>query len=69
MIQQAIDELNVVRDTVDTLEQEEEEAYYNLPDGLQMSERGSRMEDAYSHLQDAVSSIEDAISPLESAAE
>ena len=69
MIKQSIDELNAIMDAVDNLEQEEESAYYNLPEGLQMSERGMKMEDAYGHLQDAVSAIADAINYLESAAE
>jgi len=57
-IQEAYDKLNDVRE-------EEEEAYDNLPEGLQCSERGDLMQDAIDNLDEAVSSLDEVISNLD----
>lgn len=59
-IQDAHDVLDGVRD-------EEEEAYDNMPEGLQYSERGDLMQEAIDNLDDAVTSLDDVISYLEDA--
>ena len=48
------------RDHVDALQRQEEEAFDNLPESLQDSERGSAM-------QEAISSLEEASGDLQSA--
>lgn len=60
-------QLGELRDIVDDLYSQEEEAFYNLPEGLQVSDRGAAMEEAYGNLSDAVDSINSAIESLESA--
>lgn len=57
-IQEAHDELDDVRN-------EEEEAYDNMPEGLQLSERGDTMQEAVDNLDDVVGCLDDAISNLE----
>lgn len=57
-IQDAYDTLNDVRN-------EEEEAYDNMPEGLQLSERGDTMQEAIDLLDEAVTSLDDVISNLE----
>lgn len=64
-----INALNELRDSIDVLEGEEEDGYFNLPEGLQESERGAKMEEAYGLLGEASESIDTAIEALESAAE
>lgn len=64
-----INALNELRDSIDVLEGEEEDCYYNLPEGLQSSDRGMKMEEAYGLLSEASDGIGTAIEALESAAE
>ena len=46
---------------------DEQEAFDNLPEGLQESERFSKMEEAIDGLEDAISSIESASENIENA--
>ena len=60
--------LEAVRDAYSDLEavkNEEEEAYDNLPEGLQDGEKGDLMQDAIASLEDALGMLDDAISSLE----
>ena len=57
-IQNAHDVLDEVRD-------EEEEAYDNMPEGLQYSERGDLMQEAIDNLDEAVCLLDDVISSLD----
>jgi predicted outer membrane protein len=52
---------------IDVLRDEEEEAYENLPESIQESERGETMTDAIGNLEDAISTLEDATSCLSDA--
>lgn len=63
--QSAIDLLeeaeNILTETlgeIEEIESDEQDAYDNLPESLQMSERGEVMEEAVSNLQDAESSLD-----------
>ena len=49
---------------LDTIRDEEQEAFDNLPDSLQYSERGEQMEEYIDTLGDAVSDIDDIIGSL-----
>lgn len=66
-IDKVIVQLGELRDIVDDLYTQEEEAFFNLPEGIQASQRGAAMEESYANLQDAVDSIDSAIESLESA--
>lgn len=58
------DTLLEVQTDLEAVKNEEEEAYDNLPESLQDSERGEVMQDAISILEDALNSIEEAIDYL-----
>jgi chromosome segregation ATPase len=51
-----------------SLQEEEQEAFDNLPEGLQQAERGQQMEAIACALDDALSSLDSAINDVESAA-
>ena len=57
MIQNAHDVLEEVRD-------EEQDAFDNLPEGLQYSERGEMMEEAIDNLDEAIDYLDDVLSSL-----
>ena len=46
---------------------EEEQAYYNLPESIQDSERGEAMSEAFENLYEAISMLEDVSSYLDDA--
>lgn len=56
-----ISQLEAIAEEIEVLKDAEEDAFYNLPDSLQYSEKGEAMEDAMTNLDDAFSYIEDAI--------
>lgn len=58
---ESIDALMTLKEDIDELTTEEQEAFDNLPEGLQQAEKGQDMEQAVSTLEDASSSLEDAI--------
>lgn len=66
-IEQVMDALFELRTQVEQIMDEETEAFENLPDGLQASERGEAMESAIASLDDACESIESAIDSLQEA--
>ncbi len=45
-------------DIIETAKNEEEEAFYNLPEGIQESERGEQMEEYISTLEEIFDDIE-----------
>lgn len=60
--------LNAIQNAHDVLEEvrdEEQDAYDNLPEGLQYSERGDLMQEAVDNLDEAVDYLDDVISSLE----
>lgn len=54
---------------LETLRDEEQEAFDNVPESIQEGERGQAMETSISSLEDAISSLEDATNSLCSAVE
>lgn len=62
---EAIELLSSALDLLETIAGEEEEAYYNMPEGLQASEKGEEISSNVDYLQDAVSNLEDMIDELE----
>jgi predicted nucleic acid-binding Zn-ribbon protein len=68
-IQKLRDQIEDLKEQIDYLQTEEQDAFDNMPEGLQGSDKGQAIETAADHLSDAVSSMEDVITSLESAAE
>lgn len=59
---------NILREQKDALEMlrdDEQMAYDNLPEGIQMSDRGDEMEEYINMLDEAIDSLEDAIMSIE----
>lgn len=54
----ALDLLDEARSILETVQEDEQEAFDNMPESLQSSERGEAMEETISNLEDAVSSLE-----------
>ena len=50
--------LGSIRDEIETVRDEEEEAYYNLPDGIRDGDRGYQMQDNVNDLQEVIDTIE-----------
>ena len=50
-----------LKDELDAILSEEQEAFDNMPEGLQCSTRGEESEEAIGQMEDAISSLEDAI--------
>ena len=59
----------IKEEDLDSLRDEEQEAYDNLPCGIQESDRGCRMEEIISEMEDALSSLEYAMDNLSEACE
>jgi prefoldin subunit 5 len=57
------------RNQLETLKDEEQEAFDNMPEGLQYSEKGERMETAISFMDDSFNELESAIENINSAIE
>ena len=52
---------------IDLLREEEDDAYNNLPESIQYSERGETMSEAIENLESAISSLEEATEYLSDA--
>lgn len=65
-LQEQIDELRMALE--DILE-EEQEAFDNMPESIQYSEKGELMEEGISALEDAVSNLEEAVENIDTAIE
>ena len=63
-IEEIIGKLEELKDHLETLSTEELEAYDNLPESIQSSERGERMSEGVDDIDNATGSIEDAIYTL-----
>ena len=68
-IQEVIDQLRDLMDTVEMLRDEEQEAYDNLPESIQYSERGEAMSESADNLDSAYNSIDELIGYLDAAIE
>lgn len=63
------DSLQALKSDVESIQSEEQDAYDNLPESLQDSERGDRMQEAIDNLDDALTLIDEAVTSLMQAAE
>lgn len=66
-INKIISALQDLNEEISAIRDEEQEAFDNMPEGLQSSERGEQSQEAISNLESA--SLDDIISYLESTAE
>lgn len=64
-LMQLSEKLSEVRTSLEIILQEEEEAFDNMPESLQESERGEQMQEYIETIGEAISGIEDTESNLE----
>lgn len=64
-----IEQLEDIKIQIENLQQEEQDAYDNLPESLQDSERGERMQEAADELENAASSVDEVIDYINNAIE
>lgn len=64
-IEDVIEQLELQRSLIDSLQEEEAEAFDNLPESIQYSERGELMEENANDLESASSDLEDVINSLQ----
>lgn len=57
--------LQASKDIIDKVQTEESDAFYNLTDGLQCTERGMKMEECIDNMEDAMGLIDDTVDLLE----
>lgn len=68
LIEKAKKQISEVEEMIEKALEDEQDSYDNLPEGIQMSERGEKMEDAISSLENAVEKIAEIIECLDEAA-
>lgn len=64
ILSKVIGELQNALSQLETIQEEESEAFDNMPEGLQSSSKGSQIEENIDVLEAAVSNIEDVIDSL-----
>lgn len=65
LIKDGYDLIMQAKSLIDTAIEEEQEAFDNLPESLQLSERGEEMEANVEQLQECSDNLEEAINALE----
>jgi len=68
-IARIIGELQQLQSDIENVLGEEQDAFDNMPEGLQQSDRGQAAENAIDELESATSAVEEAVSALENAKE
>ena len=66
-IQKIYDRLEELMQDIEALQEEEQDAFDNMPENLQCSERGEAMEEAIESLESAANSVQEALDCLEEA--
>lgn len=64
-----VDQLAGIRSAIEQVKDDEQDAFDNMPEGLQQSEKGEKAENAISRLDDALSAVDDIESALIEASE
>lgn len=64
-IERIVDKINEIKADLTWVRNDEEEAYDNLPEGIQSSERGDSMQEAIEAMDDADGSLQEAVDFLE----
>ena len=65
-IAEIVEQLCEARDSLESVKDEEEEAFENYPENLQYSERGEAMQEAIDNLEEALGGVNEAIDLLQS---
>lgn len=65
VIEEIVDQMGVLKEQLESVAEEEQGAFDNLPEGIQYSERGEQMGENVSDIEEAVSNIEDVMSALQ----
>lgn len=63
-LQEAIAKLDEARSIIETMRDEEQEAFDNMPESLQSAERGQKMDEAIGKMTDVADDLESAIENL-----
>lgn len=66
-LERIIDKLDALNAEIESIRDDEQNAYDNMPESLQDSDRGERMTTIIDYIDDATSSLGDVIDYLESA--
>ena len=64
-LEEIVNNLDEQKSAIESVCEEEQEAFDNLPESIQYSERGETMESYISEMEDALSNLEDIISSLQ----
>lgn len=68
-IEKALEEIKRLKDVIEQCIDDEEDAYSNLPESIQYSERGESMQEIVEYLEYADSSLDEAIDNINEALE
>ena len=63
-LQEILDQIEFLQMDVNTVRDEEQDAYDNLPESIQYSERGEQMQEYADHIEEAYQSLQEAIDTL-----
>ena len=63
-LQNIVDALETQKQEIESLTEEEQEAFDNMPEGIQYSKRGETMGENISELEDAASNLDDVINQI-----
>lgn len=66
-LQELKEQLETIKEELEKVQEEEEDAHYNLPESLQISERGERMYEAAELLRTACDDLDRVICDIEEA--
>lgn len=66
---EAVAKLEEARTLIEIVRDEEQDAFDNMPEGLQTGERGEKMESAISRMEDVLNDLESAVDGLNEASE
>lgn len=65
MIADVIERIQATKNDLEIIRDEEQDAFDNMPEGLQCSFRGETMEEAIDQMDNAIESLEEAIDDLQ----
>jgi flagellar biosynthesis chaperone FliJ len=68
-IQRVIDAITPLRDDIETLKGQEEDYYDNMPENMQLGEKGDKVQDAINNFEQALDSADNVIASLETVLE
>jgi hypothetical protein len=66
LLKSAIETIEILHNSIETIRDEEQEKFDNLPEGLQQSENGQKFEETVGSLDEVISNLEDAIGNIDS---